>query len=88
MERVPVEEIETVLGKDAVLPLGRTVSLRDALTGRKAPPVELLPYLMMAVLLTLTVEGFLANRFYRRSSAAPTSERSVAMVPQPEGGTP
>jgi hypothetical protein len=88
LERVPVEEIEAVLGKDAVLPVGRTVNLRDALAGRKAPPVELLPYLMMAVLLALTIEGLLANRFYRRSSPTPSGQQPVPLVPQPEGGTP
>jgi hypothetical protein len=88
LERVLVEEVEAVLGKDSVLPVGRTASLRDALAGRKAPPVELLPYLMMAVLLALTVEGLLANRFYRRSSPAPSGEQPVAAVPRPEGVAP
>jgi hypothetical protein len=88
LERVPVEEIEAVLGKDAVLPVGRTVSLRDALAGRKAPPVELLPYLMMAVLLALTVEGLLANRFYRRTSPSASGEQPAAVVPPTEGVAP
>jgi hypothetical protein len=77
LDRVPIEEIEAALGKDTVLPVGRTVSLREALAGRRAPPVELLPWLMMALLLALTVEGLLANRFYRRRS-------SGATIPEPE----
>lgn len=86
LDRVPVEEIEAVLGKDSVLPLGRTVSLHEALIVKKAPPVELLPYLMMAVLLALTVEGLLANRFYRRRSGDDGDTRPASL--QPEGVAP
>ncbi|MHB1424968.1 MAG: BatA domain-containing protein [Gemmataceae bacterium] len=72
LERVPAEEIEQLLGKDTLLQVGRTVSMKDALTGMRPPPLELLPWLMMAVLAVLTVESVLANRFYRRAS--PTTE--------------
>jgi hypothetical protein len=79
LERVPAEEIESVLGKETLLQMGRTTSMKDALTGMQPPPLELLPWLMMAVLIVLTVESLLANRFYRRAapdaeSAATTSE--------------
>jgi hypothetical protein len=69
LDRVPAEEVEAVLGKGAVLQVDRKVSLREALQGLRAPPVELLPWLMMAVLLVLTVESFLANRFYRKGQS-------------------
>lgn len=72
LERVPAEEIESVLGQETLLQVGRTISLKDALTDLRPPPLELLPWLMMAVLLVLTVESLLANRFYRR--AAPATE--------------
>ncbi len=72
LERVPAEEIESVLGKETLLQVGRTISMNDALTGLRPPPLELLPWLMMAVLVVLTVESMLANRFYRR--AAPDAE--------------
>lgn len=72
LERVPAEEIESVLGKESLLQVGRTISLKDALTGMRPPPLELLPWLMMALLIVLTVESVLANRFYRR--AAPAAE--------------
>jgi hypothetical protein len=75
LTRVPAEEIETVLGKDTLLQVGRAISLKDALLGMRPPPLELLPWLMMAVLIVLTVEGLLANRFYRR--AAPDAEAGV-----------
>jgi hypothetical protein len=66
LERVPAEEIESVLGKDTLLQVGRTLSLKDALLGMRPPPMELLPWLMMTVLIVLTVESLLANRFYRK----------------------
>jgi len=75
LERVPAEEIESVLGKKTLLQVGRTISMKDALAGMAPPPLELLPWLMMAVLIVLTVEGLLANRFYRR--AAPDMESSA-----------
>jgi hypothetical protein len=55
--------------------------MNDALTGMRPPPLELLPWLMMAVLLVLTVESMLANRFYRR--AAPDAEAGVKTGEQP-----
>jgi hypothetical protein len=70
LDRVPKEELEAVLGENALLQVGRTVSLKEALQGQRPPPVELLPYLMMAVLLFLTLEGLFASRFYRRSEPA------------------
>ncbi|HZV04203.1 MAG TPA: VWA domain-containing protein [Gemmataceae bacterium] len=72
LERVPADEIESVLGKETLLQVGRTISLKDAMAGMRPPPVELLPWLMMAVLIALMVESLLANRFYRR--AAPDAD--------------
>jgi hypothetical protein len=66
LERVPVEELEAVLGKDSVLAVGRSASLREALASTRPPPIELLPYLMILLLIVLTLESLLGNRFYRR----------------------
>jgi hypothetical protein len=68
LDKVPIEEIEPVLGPGAVLQVGRTISLKEALQGLQPPPVELLPYVLMAVLLALALEAFLANRFYRQAA--------------------
>ncbi len=68
LDRVPVEELEAVLGKDTVIEVGRTVRLHDVLTKLLPPPVELLPYLMILLLLVLALESLLANRFYRKSA--------------------
>jgi hypothetical protein len=84
LERVPAEEIEAVLGPRSVLQVGRSVSLQDALQAMRPPPVELLPYLMMALLLLLTVESVLANKFYRRQAPAPGEEEP----PQAENAQP
>jgi hypothetical protein len=70
LERVPVEEVEGVLGAGSVLQVGRSLSLREALQATRPPPVELLPLLMLVLLLVLTVEGLLANKFYKRSPTA------------------
>jgi hypothetical protein len=67
LERVPVDDIEAVLGKDTVLPLDRNMSLKEALQQRRQP-LELLPWLMLLLLVFLVGENLLSNR---RRSAAP-----------------
>ena len=66
LQRIPVEELETALGKGTVLPAERRTSLRDLLQGRWSAPIELMPWLMLLLLMVMTFEGFLANKFYRR----------------------
>jgi uncharacterized membrane protein len=67
--RVPPDQIEALLGAGAVLPVGHSSSLRDALQGHWGQPVELLPWLMILVLVVLAVEGLLASRFYREAES-------------------
>jgi hypothetical protein len=64
-----VKKIEAVLGPDTVLAVGHTATLHDALQRHWRQPVELFPWLMIALLLVLAVENLLANKFYRRSAA-------------------
>jgi len=73
LTRVPAEQIESLLGAGALLPVGQTVNLHDALQGRWNQPVELFPWLMIFVLLALAVENLLANKFYRREGVEPAS---------------
>jgi hypothetical protein len=68
LDRVPVEELEEALGTGAVVQVGRSVTIKEVLAATQQPPIELLPYLMMLLLAVLTLEGLLANRFYRRAS--------------------
>jgi hypothetical protein len=67
LDRVPVEELETALGKGTVLPADHRTSLHELLENRWSTPVELLPWLMLLLLFAMTVEGLLANKFYRRT---------------------
>ncbi len=65
LARVPLETIEAALGKDTVLPVGHDVKI-DVIVGEKfAPPTELLPLVMIALLVLLAAESWLANRFYK-----------------------
>jgi hypothetical protein len=68
LEPVPVEQIEKILGPGSVVPVGHDRSLREALQGHWNQPLDLLPWLLIAVLLVLAVENLLANRFYRRET--------------------
>jgi hypothetical protein len=67
---VPVEQIEALLGEGSVVPIGRNTSLRDRLQERGGRPLELMPWLLIALLLFLAVEALLANRFYRQPAPA------------------
>ncbi len=66
LRRVPPEQIEALFGAGAVLPVGHSVNLREALQGHWGQPVELLPWLMILLLLMLAIENALANKFYRQ----------------------
>jgi hypothetical protein len=81
LARVPPEQIEALLGAGAVLPVGRSMSLRDALQGHWGQPVELFPWLMVFLLLVLAVENLLANKFYRREPQL--GEVGAAAAPAP-----
>lgn len=71
LERVPVEELETIFGRGAVVRIEGETSLRDVLAGTHTATFDLVPYLMLLLLAGLTLESLLANRFYRRAGAAP-----------------
>lgn len=66
LAKVPVERVEDVTGPGSVVPVGKTVALRDVLTQRLGSEVNLFPWLLVGVLLVFSAEGLLANRFYRR----------------------
>ncbi len=68
LTRVPVQEIESLLGPGAVVPVGRSAKLREALNNHWNEPVELFPLFMVIVLILLAVENLLANKFYRRDN--------------------
>jgi Aerotolerance regulator N-terminal len=74
----PVEKeiIEGQLGKDSLLTVEHGLSLRDAIA-RKPQPLDLLPWLMLALLLFLGLENLVANR-----------RRDVPPEQPPSGGFP
>jgi hypothetical protein len=78
LERVPVEQIEALLGPNSVLPVGRRISLRERLQDRWKLPLELAPSLLLLLLLVLAVENLLANKFYKK----PKEEDQQAGVPE------
>ena len=67
-QEAPVEGIEDLTGEGTVIPVGKNVPLAELLT--KNPntmhPIDLFPWLLIAVLALLVLENFLSNRFYRR----------------------
>lgn len=79
LTRLPAEQIETLLGAGSVLPLDRKVSLHDAVQQHWNQPVELLPWLLIALLLLLAVESFFANRFYRSDPEAQESGQKTVV---------
>ena len=68
LARVPAEELESVLGQGAVVPVDRKANLKDSLAGNWLEPVELFSVLMAALLVILAVENLVSNKFYRRET--------------------
>jgi hypothetical protein len=66
LSKVPAEAIEELTGKDRVFAIDRNSTLQDWLTVAIGQPVDLFPWLLIAVLLLFVAEGLTANRFYRR----------------------
>jgi hypothetical protein len=64
--RVPVSDIEAVLGPGAVVPQDRKTALPDTLHWDE--PIELFPWLMLVLLFVLALENLVANKFYRQDS--------------------
>jgi hypothetical protein len=66
LQKVPLEAVEELVGKDRVFAIERQSTLRDWLNVALGQPVDLFPWLLIAVLILFVVEGFAANRFYRK----------------------
>ena len=48
--------------------MDRKAGIHEALSGHWSEPMELFPWLMVALLLLLAVENLLANKFYKRDT--------------------
>jgi hypothetical protein len=66
LEKVPVEAIEELTGKNTVVPVEKNRTVREIIDVIIGSPVDLFPWLLIAVLMLLVLEGLVANRFYRR----------------------
>lgn len=64
LSRVPVSDIEAVIGAGAVVPQDRKTALPNTLNWDE--PIELFPWLMLALLFLLALENLVANKFYRQ----------------------
>ncbi len=69
LTKVPAGEFEPLFGGDALLTLGQQGSLNAALQSHRNEPLDLMPYLMLALLFALALENLLANKFYRQADA-------------------
>jgi hypothetical protein len=66
LERLPTEAVAGLLGPDAVVPVDRTLALRDLIGRNFNQPIDLFPWLLLAVLAVVVAEPLVANKFYRQ----------------------
>ena len=66
LNKLDAAAFEPVTGPNSVVPVEKSVKLRDLIVTKFNQPVDLFPWLLIGVLILLAVEGVLANRFYRK----------------------
>jgi len=74
---VSAEQIDAVLGANAVLAADREVNLRETLQKHWSQPLEMFPGLMMLALFLLAIENLLSNRFYSRPASKALAAESA-----------
>jgi hypothetical protein len=84
LERVPIEEIESLMGPGSVVAVEDNVNVRDALEGRWQQPRELFSWLMILALMVLAVENLLSNRFHRRKGKEESEGAKPPAAPLPQ----
>src|SRR5262249_21225512 len=65
LDRVPVEEIEKLLGHASVVGVDQNKKLTEIVGGSSRLPIELFPWLMVLFVASIVIESYLANRFYK-----------------------
>lgn len=65
LDKVPADAIEAVFGPDSVVLAGKDLDFREKIEQKFDRPLDLFPWLLIAVLVLFAFEGFLSNRFYR-----------------------
>jgi len=64
LERLPPQIYETLTGPNSVVTLEKNRSLREMIERTFGGPIELFPWLLLALFAVYTFEAILANRFY------------------------
>ncbi len=68
-------DLDGLFGKDGYSLADDPESLKRVVTGRRIGH-EIFPWLMVLILILVTAENFLANKFYRESGARPAAVAS------------
>ncbi|MGL4420992.1 MAG: BatA domain-containing protein [Gemmataceae bacterium] len=68
LTKVPAEAIVPLTGPNSIIPIERSLALREILATKFDQPLELFPWLLILVLFLLAGESVLASRFSRASS--------------------
>jgi hypothetical protein len=68
LRKVPASELEPLFPGDAVLQPDWDRALHEMLQSYRNEPLDLIPYLMLALLLALALENLVANKFYRQEA--------------------
>jgi len=66
LERVPIADIEEILGENSVVASDKERKLQDILGSKFGSPIELFPFLMILLLLFMAFENLLSNKFYKQ----------------------
>jgi hypothetical protein len=70
LTRLDESEIDAALGQGALVRQDARTPLLDSIGAHWTEPMELFPWLMLALLLFLALENLLANKFYRQEPQA------------------
>lgn len=65
LHKVPEETLAELFGKDRVIRLSQTISIREVIEAKLNRPFELFPALVIGVLIFFAFEAIMANRFYK-----------------------
>ena len=66
LERLPVEQIEAVFGKESVVPSDTKRTIQEILGEKFTSPIKLYPILMFLLLFLLAFENLFSNKFYKQ----------------------
>jgi hypothetical protein len=73
LDRLAVDDLEKLLGKDSVVAPGQNKPLSDVISSRTRQPLELFPWLMLLFVALIVSESIMANRFYKPETPVASS---------------